>query len=237
MDEPATAPMVVPVKVPALQVIVVNPLGFATTKPPGRLSPVAAGKNCTSVSTVEVLGLLIVKVRAVEVPVKIGFAVNALLMIGGSTTVSEEVPIPLEVRLGPLSVDEMLLLTFVCDPAALPRIFTEILQMAFADNVPPLTAMVEVPAVAVTVEPVKVPVEQDCAKPFGVAINSPVGSTSVNETPGKAVVFGFVSVNVNALVLPVEIVLGEKLLERLGTVGRAQPVNVTSSMRTSALEF
>lgn len=229
--------MVAPVKMPAVQVILVSPFGLATIKPLGRLSPVAAGNNCTPVSAVEVLGLRIVKVSTVEVPVKIGFAVNALLMTGGSTTVREEVPMPLEVRLGPVSVDEMLLLTFEYNPAALPRIFTDMVQIAFADKVPPPTAMVEVPAVAVTAEPVNVPVEQDCVKPFGVAINSPVGSTSVNETPGKAVVFGFVSVNVNALLLPVEIVFGEKLLERLGTVGRAQPVNVTSSIRTSAPVF
>ena len=57
LDEPATAPMVAPVKVPVVQVMLVSPLGLATTKPLGRLSPVAAGENPTPVSAVDVFGL------------------------------------------------------------------------------------------------------------------------------------------------------------------------------------
>ena len=58
----------------------------------------------------------------------------------------------------------------------------------------------------------------------------PTGRTSENETPVKdVVVLGFVIVNVSVLVPPVEIVLGEKLLVRLGTVGRRQPVMVMPS--------
>ena len=62
---------------------------------------------------------------------------------------------------GPVSVEVILVLVFVYDPAALPRTCTAIVQLAFADKIPPLTVMIEVPAVAVTVAPVNVPVEQD----------------------------------------------------------------------------
>jgi len=51
--------------------------------------------------------------RVVVLPVKIGFAVKDLAITGGSMTVSEDVPMPLEVVFGPESVDETLLLTFV----------------------------------------------------------------------------------------------------------------------------
>ena len=53
------------------------------------------------------------KVRAVLLPVKIGFAVKALAITGGSITVSEDVPLPVGVVLGPVSVEETLLVTFV----------------------------------------------------------------------------------------------------------------------------
>ena len=64
-----------------------SPLGVATTRPAGRLSV-----KFTPVKVVVVLGLLITNVSAVELPVKIGFAVNALLITGGATTVNEETP-------------------------------------------------------------------------------------------------------------------------------------------------
>ena len=57
----------------------------------------------------------------------------------------------------------------------------------------------------------------------------PSGRTSENETPSKVVVLGFVIVNVNVLVLPVPIAAGKKLLDRLGTVGRRQPLIVMPS--------
>ena len=64
----------------------------------------------------------------------------------------------------------------------------------------------------------------------------PDGRTSENETPvNDVVVLGFVIVNVNVLVLPVPIEVGEKLLERSGTVGAGQPVKVILSRPTEAL--
>ena len=55
---------------------------FATDKPTGRTSVKAM-----PVSAVEVFGLLMLKLRVVVLPVKMGFAVNALAMTGGSITV------------------------------------------------------------------------------------------------------------------------------------------------------
>ena len=63
-----------------------------------------------------------------------------------------------------------------------------------------------------------------------MAINSPVGSTSVNARPLRAVAFGFVSVNVSVLVLPVPSDVGEKLLDMVGTMGRGQPDMMISSI-------
>jgi len=66
----------------------------------------------------------------------------------------------------------------------------------------------------------------------------PAGRISEKETPVKEVpAFGFVNVKVSVLVVPVPMDVGAKLLERFGTVGRAQPVKVTSSMRSSPVAF
>jgi hypothetical protein len=80
---------------------------------------------------------------------------------------------------------------------------------------------------------VKVPVVQAVELP-DVTVK-PEGSTSVNETPVKdVVVLGFVSVNVKVLVLPVPMEVGEKLLERFGTMGMGQPLKVMLSRPTEA---
>lgn len=100
--EPGVAVIVPPPQEPDI------PFGLATTKPPGRLSV-----KLTPVSDVLVLGLLMEKVRAVLLPVKIGFAVKAFAITGGSITVSAEVPIPVGVVLGPVAVEATLVVTFV----------------------------------------------------------------------------------------------------------------------------
>ena len=93
--------------------------------------------------------------------------------------------------------------------------------MPLAGRVPPVKAIVR-GAVTVNVPVVQAIEESEFAA-------SPAGRTSERETSESAVVFGLVSVNVKILVLPVGTVAGLKLLERLGTVGRAQPVIVTPS--------
>ena len=99
---------------------------------------------------------------------------------------------------------------------------TLIVQVPLAAMVPPESEMVlgEVLVSVPVVQAVEVP---------DVTVK-PSGRTSVNETPVNAVVvLGLVSVKVNVLELPVEMVLGEKLLLSVGTVGRAQPVMVMPS--------
>ena len=99
---------------------------------------------------------------------------------------------------------------------------TLIVQVPLAAMVPPEREMVLGEVL------VSVPVVQAVEVPD--VIVKPSGKTSVKETPVKELVeLGFVSVNVSVLVLPVEIVVGEKLLDRVGTVGRAQPVMVMPS--------
>jgi len=175
-----------------------KPFGVATTNPPGKVSI-----KVIPVSVVAELGLLIEKVRLVGLPVKMGFAVKDLAMTGGAITVSDEVPYPVEVVFGPVSVEVMVPLIFVYCPATLPNTFTEIVQLAFAERVAPLRLIMEVPAVAVVVPPVSVPTVQVVVKPFGVATNRPVGRVSEKPTPVNAVaVLGLVSVNLRVLELP-----------------------------------
>src|SRR5260221_4089095 len=176
-----------------------------TSKPVGKVSV-----KLTPVSAVAVLGFVIVNDRLVVFPVKIGFAVKDLAITGGSITVSDEVPMPPEVVLGPVSVEETLLLTFVYDPAVAPVTVILIVHVPLAAIVPPESEIVrgEVRVKVPAVQAVEVP---------DVTVK-PDGSTSLNETPVKAVVvLGFVSVNVSVLVLPVPMEVGEKLLERFGT--------------------
>ena len=137
---------------------------------------------------------------------------------------------------GPVSVDSILLLMLVYEPATTPCTSTESVQLAFAESVPPLTSIMEVPDVAVTVAPVNVPVVQFWASPFGVAINKPVGRVSANPTPVNAVdAFGLANVNVRVLVLPCGIVVGENAFESVGSTGRGQPVIITLSKYKGAV--
>ena len=69
-----------------------KPFGLAITNPDCVPPYVRSSVKLTLVNVVAILGLLMVNVNAVESPVKIGFAVNALLITGGAITVSEEVP-------------------------------------------------------------------------------------------------------------------------------------------------
>ena len=149
VDEPAVA-------VAAPPHVFDKPLGVATTRPAGSESV-----KFTPVRVVAVLGLLMENVSAVELPVKMGFAVNTFWMTGGATTVRDEAPYPVDVVFGPVCVELIFPLIFVYAPATLPKTLIDIVQLALVDRVPPLTVMVDVPAVAVIVAPVNVPAEQD----------------------------------------------------------------------------
>ena len=202
-----------------------SPFGLVTVRPAGKLSV-----KLTPVRAVPVLGFRIENVNAVDEPVKMGFAVKDLAITGGSITVSVAVPIPLDVVFGPVAVEETLLLTFGYVPAAAPVTVTLIVQVPLAAIVPLVSAIVR-GAVRVSVPPLQ-------AAEVADATVRPEGRISEKETPVKEVpVFGFVNVKVSVLVVPVPIEIGEKLLERFGAVGRAQPVKVTSSIRSSPLAF
>jgi hypothetical protein len=125
----------VAVAVPAQ--VFVKPLGLETTSPAGNVSV-----KLTPVSAVPVFGLLIENVSAVEAPVKMGFAVNDLAMTGGSMTVRVEVPMPVAVVFGPVSVEEILLLTLLYMPATAPVTVTLNVQVPLAAIVPPVSEMV-----------------------------------------------------------------------------------------------
>lgn len=81
---------------------------MVTVRPAGRVSV-----KVIPVSVAAVFGLLIENVSVVVLPVNIGFAVKALLITGGATTVNEDVPYPVGVVLGPVLVDVMFPLMFV----------------------------------------------------------------------------------------------------------------------------
>ena len=105
-----------------------------------------------------------------------------------------------------------------------------IVQVPLAAMVPPLRAIVRGDVI------VRVPVPQAAEEEEETV--KPEGRTSVNETPVKEVpVLGFVSVNVSVLVLPVPMDVGEKLLERFGTVGRGQPLITMLSRSTVDVAF
>ena len=113
---------------------------------------------------------------------------------------------------------------------------TEIVQLALAESVPPLTLMPVVPDIAVIVAPVNVPVVQEVTTPFGVATSSPVGKVSVNPTPVNAVeAFGLVRVNCRVLFVPRGIGDVRKDLESVGSTGRGQPVMITLSKYNAAV--
>jgi hypothetical protein len=176
---PAVAVIVPPPQVP------VRPLGVEMTKPAGKVS-----LNPTPVSVVVVLGLLMVKLSEVVPFSGMVAAPNALLMVGGATTVMDA----LEVFPVPPLVELAVTLLFLM-PAVVPWTSTETVQLAFGASVAPLKLTDEDPATAVAVPP-------QVLLRFGVeATTSPAGRLSVKATP-LSVRFTLVlcSVNVSEVV-------------------------------------
>ena len=136
--------------------------------------------------------------------------------------------------MGPVSVDVMLSLIFRYCPATSPNTLIENVQFAPAESVPPLRSNRDVPAVAVTVSPVRDPIVQILVKPLGVPINKPVGRLSEKPIPVKAEAFGLLIVKVNVLLVPCGIDEGEKALESSGGSARGQPLTTTLSSHISA---
>ncbi len=112
----------------------------STTKPEGRLS---VKKRLAS--AVAGLGLFMVKVSNVVSPVKIGLAVKDLAITGGAITSIVSCAKPtfgVALVFGPLSVEVILALMLVYEPATTPLTFTDIVQLLLAVSVPPLRLMV-----------------------------------------------------------------------------------------------
>jgi hypothetical protein len=95
---------------------------------------------------------------------------------------------------GPLVVRVEVVLTWV--PAATARTFRLMVQEPLAGIVPPVRDTEVEPGAAVAVPP------QLSTSALGVATTNPVGSVSVNAALVRALLFGFVSVNVRLVVVP-----------------------------------
>src|SRR5439155_23665042 len=114
--------------------------GVATTSPETRVS-----EKATPLKPVPVLGLVMVNVTLVEPLSGMLAAPNALLMVGGATTVRVAV---LLVAPAPVSVELIapVVLDFV--PAVVPVTFTPMEHEPLDPSVPPVKPMLLEPAVA-----------------------------------------------------------------------------------------
>src|SRR5262249_9831050 len=157
----------VAVIVPAPQVPL-SPLGVEITRPAGSVS-----LKATPLRATVVLLFWMVKVKLGERFKGIEAAPNALLMVGGATTVIEAfdvLPVP------PL-VDVTCTLLFFA-PAVVPCTFSETVQFEFGATEAPDKLTVEDPSAAVAVPPLQLVVTL-----LGVAATRPAGRLSVKATP------------------------------------------------------
>jgi hypothetical protein len=181
VPEPATAVMVPLPQVP------VRPFGVETTRPVGKVS-----LNATPVAATAVV-FWIVKLRLVEPFSGIEAAPNALLIVGGPTTVM----LALDVLPVPLSVAVTVTLLFFTPPVV-PVMFTLNVHEAVAARVAPERLTEVAPAVAVIVPP-----PQDPVRPFGVETTRPAGKLSVNATPvNDWLAFGLLIVKLSEVLPP-----------------------------------
>jgi hypothetical protein len=178
----------------------VSPLGVATTKPAGNASVNAAPVSATPFAAEFV---------SVNVSVLVPFSAivvgeNALLMLGGATTVRLAVAVPPV----PPFVELTAPVVFVNCPATVPVTFTKMVHEELAAIVPPVRLALVPPAVAEAVPP------HELVSPLGVATTKPVGNVSANATPVSATVFpaGFVIVNASVLAPFSGIDVGENAL-------------------------
>src|SRR2546423_1992604 len=133
----------------------VRPLGVATTRPPGSVSPKA-----TPVSATVALGLVMVKLSVVVAFRLMLAAPNALEIFGGPITVMLAV---LLVAPAPLSFDEIGPVVLFWTPAWTPCTFKEMVQDPFAASTPPGRLTAPEPPGPWTVPP------QGLLRPIGVA--------------------------------------------------------------------
>jgi hypothetical protein len=148
---------------------------FATVNPVGNASVNATPVNATAFAA----GFVIVNVSDVVAFTAIAEGLNTLAMDGGAATLTLAEAVPPV----PPCVDVTFPVVLFWFPAAIPVTFTENVQEVLGASVAPDRLAIFVPCVAVIVPPPQVPVS-----PFGVEINKPAGSVSLNPTPPSVVV-------------------------------------------------
>jgi len=185
--------------------VLLAPFGVATISPETRVS-----EKATPLKAVPVLGLVMVNVTLVEPLSGILLAPNALVMVGGATTVSVAVLLVLP---APVSAELMAPVVLDLVPADVPVTFTPMEHEPPDASVPPVKLMVPEPAVYDGV-PLHV-----LLAPFGEDTTKPAGRLSVKVTPVSAKLeFGLLMLNVK-LVEPFSgIVAAPKALLMVGGV-------------------
>src|SRR6266851_2803484 len=153
--------------------VLLAPFGVATTSPATRVSEKATPVNDVPV----LLGLVMVNVTLVEPLSGTLVAPNALLMLGGATTVSVAV---LLVAPAPVSVELTAPVVLFLVPAVVPVTFTMMEHEPLDPSVPPDKLTVPEPD-AYDGVPLHV-----LLAPFGVATTKPAGRVSVKLTPVSA---------------------------------------------------
>src|SRR5215469_13374848 len=151
-------------------------------------------------------GLLMVKVTVVVPLNGIEVGLNALLIVGGATTVT----VAFAVLLLPPSV-ELTCTELILSPAVVPCRFTETAHEALAASVPPDRLTELAPAIAVGVPP------QVLLRPGVEATTNPAGRLSVNANPlSVTLLFGLVMLMVSKVVPFSGIFVGANVLLTLG---------------------
>ena len=149
-----------------------RPLGFAATRPEGKVS-----LTPMSVRATVIFGFVILKLRDVEPPTRVEAAPNTSLMTGGAATVMlSDADSPF-----PPCVEVTTLVVFFLTPARVLVTSTVNVQLAAAPRFASDRLMLADPATAVMVPPPQLPF-----MPLGVETTKPHGSESVNPTPLRA---------------------------------------------------
>src|SRR5262249_24426047 len=198
-----------------------SPLGVEMIRPAGSVS-----LNATPVSPTVVLPLVIVNCKLVDPFSAMLAAPNALLMVGGPTTVT----VAFAVLLLPPSV-ELACTELILSPAVVPCTFTEPAHDALDARVPPDRLTELAPPVAVAVPP-------QVLFRFGVdATTSPAGRLSVNANPlSVTLLFGLLMLMVSRVVPFSGIFVGANVLVTLGALATINVAVLRSEEHTSELQ-
>ena len=168
-----------------------------------------------------------VKVNVEVPPVRIGFGLKSLEMLGGEMAVMESLADPSGPVFAPVSVAEMKPLTLRCGPEVVTVTVTGITQFAPPANDPPVNEIVL--GEVVDSEPLQVAVGPE------VATVTPAGNVSEKAIPlSDSVEFGLVTVKLRVEVSLTATGSGEKSFVIVGGLGTPHPVKETLSIFRSA---